>query len=557
MTIPRIRLEVVLLGLLGSSGAVHPAIAMTGAFAVMRFSSVALGAVEEPAADASPFFAMDTALRDGKERSAADQAALLKELGYDGVGTSGHPTDEFLRAFERAGLKVFNTYLTLDFDSAQPGLDPKLKQLIPRLKDQGTDLWIAIHGVTRDGAQLKPSDPSGDEVVVPPLRELAELAQANGIRIAFYPHTGFWLERVEDGCRLARAVDRPNVGTTFNLCHWLKVEGNRDPKPALIEALPRLLYVSINGADAGDTKQMDWNQLIQPLGTGSYDVAELLKSLVEIGYRGPIGFQGYGITGDSRQILGRTMQAWQQMRTRREGGYIFEHNERRPEEMAAARQKIPTVRVQLPTDRLRRLPRTMQRLRDGGTLRIVMLGDSIVNDTARSCWHELVEQQYPGCDIVRVVSVRGGTGCWFYKEPGRIDRYVVQQQPDLVIIGGISQNHDVDSIRDCVQQIRQKSDCEFLLMTGPYGAADPLTGEDWREQLQDGQEAAYAVRLKGLADEMNVEYFDMQAVWGEYIRGAGRPLVFFKRDPVHANAEGEAVLAMILRNILRQDRSTR
>ena len=281
-------------------------------------SSTALLAVASfsVAADRNPFFAMDTALRDGKPRSAAEQAVLLRDLGYDGFGASGHPSEEFLAAFEKEGLKVFNTYLTLSFDSAKPGLDPQLKAYVPRLKGHRTALWIAISGVTRDGVKLKASAPEGDEVVAPPMRELAELAEASGVKIAFYPHTGSWLERFEDAVRLARKVDRPNVGATLNLCHWLKVEGDRDPKPVLKEAMPHLFFVSINGADNGETKKMDWNKLIQPLDTGSYDVAGLVKSLRELGYSGPIGFQGYGIAGDSREILRRTMERWRKINSK-------------------------------------------------------------------------------------------------------------------------------------------------------------------------------------------------------------------------------------------------
>lgn len=259
------------------------------------------------------FFAMDTALRDGKNPTPAAQAALLKELGYDGFGTSGYPSEEFLTAFERLGIEVVNTYLTLDFDAAKTGLDPKLKEFVARLRGHDTALWIAINGVTKDGVKLKPSALEGDDVVVPPLRELADLAQASGIQIAFYPHTWFWLERVEDGVRVARKLDRANVGATFNLCHWLKVEGDRDPRPVLKEALPKLFFVSVNGADRGDTKAMDWPRLIQPLDVGTYDMAALLKTLRELGYRGPIGFQGYGIQGDSQDLLRRTMAGWRRL----------------------------------------------------------------------------------------------------------------------------------------------------------------------------------------------------------------------------------------------------
>ena len=83
-------------------------------------------------------------------------------------------------------------------------------------------------------------------------------------------------------------------------------------------------------------------------------------------------------------------------------------------------------------------------------------------------------------------------------------------------------------------------------MTGPYGAADPLSGKDWRKRAGGGKDENYAAELKALADEFQAEFLDLQLVWGEYIRRANKPLDFFKRDPIHANAEGEAVLARIL-----------
>ena len=145
-----------------------------------------------------------------------------------------------------------------------------------------------------------------------------------------------------------------------------------------------------------------------------------------------------------------------------------------------------------------------------------------------------------------MVSVRGGTGCRFYKEPGKIERYVLSQKPDLVIIGGISHGHDTESVRECIRQIRAASDCDIFLMTGPYGMADPLAGEGWRARVNDGKDEKYAADLKALAAEVGAEYLDLQLTWGEYVRAAGKPLDSYKRDPIHANAEGEAVLAAIL-----------
>jgi hypothetical protein len=97
-------------------------------------------------------------------------------------------------------------------------------------------------------------------------------------------------------------------------------------------------------------------------------------------------------------------------------------------------------------------------------LRIVMLGDSIVNDTGNSPYDVLVERMYPGLSLEVVTSVRGGTGCWYYKEAGRVKGYVLDFQPDLLMIGGISHNDDVESIRSVIHQAR--------------AAAPGLAGED-------------------------------------------------------------------------------
>jgi sugar phosphate isomerase/epimerase len=102
------------------------------------------------------------------------------------------------------------------------------------------------------------------------------------------------------------------VGVMFNLCHWLRVDKSRDYKPLLKAALPRLWAVSINGADNLDLKP-GWDRYIQPLGQGNFDMAGFLRTLRELGYTGPIGLQCYGIGGDAREHLARSMAAWKQL----------------------------------------------------------------------------------------------------------------------------------------------------------------------------------------------------------------------------------------------------
>jgi len=158
---------------------------------------------------------------------------------------------------------------------------------------------------------MKPSDPSVDSHAVAILREMSDLARDSGAQLLLYPHQGSWVERIEDSIRVADKVDRPNVGVMFNLCHWLRVDKQRDYQPLLKQAMPRLWAVSINGADQFDEKP-GWDRYIQPLDKGNFDVSAFLQTLRELGYTGPIGLQCYGIGGDTREHLARSMATWRQ-----------------------------------------------------------------------------------------------------------------------------------------------------------------------------------------------------------------------------------------------------
>jgi len=102
---------------------------------------------------------------------------------------------------------------------------------------------------------------------------------------------------------------------TFNLCHWLRVDDEKNMKSLIESAMPHLFVVSINGADSGGK---DWKTLIQTLDRGTFDVRKFLKTLADSGFTGPIGFQGYGIGGDAHDNLNRTMDACRTMDAWRE-----------------------------------------------------------------------------------------------------------------------------------------------------------------------------------------------------------------------------------------------
>ncbi len=230
------------------------------------------------------------------------------ELGYPGVGHIWlDKVEERIVTLDAAGLRLFQITIAVDF---APGKNPydvgRFKEVLALIRGRQVQFCVIGKGV-------KSSDPSGDPRAVDVLREMSDLARDSGAQLLLYPHQKDWLERLEDAVRVAEKVDRANVGVMFNLCHWLRVDPSRDYTPLLRRALPRLWAISINGADDRDD-QPGWKRYIQPLDQGSFDVGALLRTLDEFGYRGPVGLQCFGIGGDVREHLARSMAKWRELR---------------------------------------------------------------------------------------------------------------------------------------------------------------------------------------------------------------------------------------------------
>ena len=198
-----------------------------------------------------------------------------------------------------------------------------------------------------------------------------------------------------------------------------------------------------------------------------------------------------------------------------------------------------------PPERWRNLDRTMQRLREGGPLRIVMLGDSIIGDTSSSQFELLLGRKYPKCKIEKITSVRGSTGCWWYKLDNRVEQYVLRHKPDLLMIGGISQREDTDSIREVIRQVRAKQSPEILLMTPAFGATQDPHIKNWTFEIKSDP-SDYRARLKRIAAEEKCGFIDMTGPWWRYVQDSGKTYGWFQRDQVHANQRGFQILGRIL-----------
>lgn len=281
------------------------------ALTVIQAFCVAKPTTAPAAKKTAPFFALCMDTHDAKKRTLAQQAEMLKELGYAGAGHLWlKNVPERLKTLDAAGLKLFHIYVRLNVSpkNKRP-YDPKLEEVIKLLKGRETAIVLLVGG-------LRPSEVAGDPRAVKLVGEIADLAAESSLKVILYPHTGDWLQNVGDAVRVAGKVDRPNVGVMFNLCHWLKAEGGKNLRATLKSAMPYLQAISIHGADTAAEIKAGKGKWIQPLDSGSFDIYELLKTLRDLGYRGPVGLQCYGLRGDARDHLARSITAWRKFRKR-------------------------------------------------------------------------------------------------------------------------------------------------------------------------------------------------------------------------------------------------
>ncbi len=271
----------------------------TLAFAIAFMAHFALaGDATAQFAIQHPFFAMDNGVGRGKW-TPVEQARVLKELGFDGITYDGTADlTNRLRAFQTEGLRLYAIYINAHLDRS-PQYEVGLTNAIQLLRGTDAIVWLTIGEMNG----------SHDAEAVKMVEEVADFALAAGLRVAIYPHRGCYVATAEDALRLLKQINRPNVGLTLNLAHELVANNCERMRDIIKASAPYLYSVTLNGADCGST----FKETIKMLGDGKFDLGQFLKELNAAGYRGPIGLQCYGLKGDPKENLTRSMAAWRKL----------------------------------------------------------------------------------------------------------------------------------------------------------------------------------------------------------------------------------------------------
>ena len=266
--------------------------------------TIALLSVSAALAAPPEFFPFDSGVGRGKPEWTPDrQAEALKAFGYDGIGynfTTPEDLDAWNKALDARGLKLYSIYVGTKLGARDP-IPPKLVDAIALLKGRQTLVWLNIQ---KDKA-VKSGE--NDEEAVKIVRDVCAMAAKQGVRVALYGHFGFYVEDTEDCLRILEKSKCENLSASFNLCHEL-FSGNQDRLVEIIrKSAPRLALVSINGADPATKRN------ILRLDQGALDVASILTSIRDAGYKGPVGLQCYGVPGEVEENLKANMDAWKKI----------------------------------------------------------------------------------------------------------------------------------------------------------------------------------------------------------------------------------------------------
>ena len=64
------------------------------------------------------------------------------------------------------------------------------------------------------------------------------------------------------------------------------------------------------------------------------------------------------------------------------------------------------------------------------------------------------------------------------------------------------------------------------------------------------QADVFPERIRAVAAEEKCEFLDMRGIWDEYVKNAGKPEEWFRRDIIHANDRGKQILGRVLERFL-------
>lgn len=226
--------------------------------------------------------------------SPENDARKVKELGFHGQSQDwefGAKLAKRVAEYRKLGLRVPSVYWKVN-DTEKP---LSREQMEP-LADSDAVIEVSVWKIR--------------ENTIDAILKTADTAAELNVKLAIYPHKGHEIDTMASVMALADRLDHPNIGVMFVLCHFLRLEEIDTLEAVLKKAMPRLVAVSTSGGDIGSE---EWPNLIQTLDKGSFPQKRLFRALKDLGYKGPVFLQCWGVKGDKEANLRNSMRAWHEI----------------------------------------------------------------------------------------------------------------------------------------------------------------------------------------------------------------------------------------------------
>jgi lysophospholipase L1-like esterase len=193
--------------------------------------------------------------------------------------------------------------------------------------------------------------------------------------------------------------------------------------------------------------------------------------------------------------------------------------------------------------RMQYAPTALAKLRSGtGTIKIALVGDSLIADTSNGSIGELLERSYPGITVTVRCFALGSHGVSTPEGDGWVDHdksSIYTFAPDLIYQGGISDSYDTAADwATLISDYRANIDGVEIIVGSPTRDASYLPTYD----------TTRIDFVSAVADANNVAFFDATKAYYTWIEAAGitegNDTVL--RDGLHTNYKGQEAISRCL-----------
>jgi putative heme-binding domain-containing protein len=221
---------------------------------------------------------------DAKKRSPAERAVMLKELGikrcaYDWRDEHVPTFEQEIIEYKKHGIEFFAFW----------SVHEEAFKLFEKY-DLHPQIWV-MFGTPNEASQDRKVESAAQQLLA-----LAKRTKSMGCKLGLYNHGG-WSgdpENMVAVCKRLHELDQDHVGIVYNFHHGHAHIENWSKWFALMQ--PYLICLNLNGMNAKEDPK------ILGIGKGTHEL-EMIRTVVESGYQGPIGIIDHRDELDARESL--------------------------------------------------------------------------------------------------------------------------------------------------------------------------------------------------------------------------------------------------------------